>query len=324
MLYLPETLVLNQPESDVNNYEESSNTCFCLGFTKVQSKIKMDIGEEYQDLLNAHLTAISWIEDNKGNIYSGDNASRANPYRDRIIKTCTLYIDRGGKIVQGHYQELKYYAQIVQRSPTSATDDRIEKKIRTENDFKTRFKSQGLQLHQEIIDQGLLRIEGFEDFKMNPNAEFFKKIKEVCLFNQSSEMNFIYAIAHKEKKYLDIVKNTVSLAAVPYELELGPFVKVLQESLGLVAFLCDVDSEYELTDSLFEYRGPVIISDVYNSNYTNKLIEIQDGSGTKEWEGRKQSKVLESGMDKDKLSKFSALESFMELQTTLTEEIKKK
>lgn len=219
-------------------------------------------------------------------------------------------------IVQGSYQEYKYFAEIVQQ-PNMPSDARIEKKIRTERNKKFNFKSQGLDLHKEILVDGKLRIEGFNDMTVNSNADFFKLIKEVSAFNRSSEMNFIYAIAHKEKTYLEAAKNMVSVAAIPIELEAGIFVKVLQETLSLVAFLCDIDSYYELSDKFFEYKGPVVISDVFLSNYENKRYEIADGSGYT-WGERKQSKKFDSGIG----SKSDALENFKMLQVTLSSDLK--
>lgn len=310
MLYLPESLVLNQPEKDVNDYVRIDNTSFSIGFTKIQEKMKMEVGERYKDLLTAHLTAISWIEDNTCD-YDIIGVPISNQYRERIIKTCTLYIDRCGRILQGFYGELKYYAKLVQK-PNGASYDRIEKLIRIERNFKTKFKSEGTLLHDEIINKGIFRIEGFEDFKINLNSDFYKKVKGVSVFNQSSEMNFIYSIAHEEKQYLEFGKNVASLASVPLEIEAGLFVKVLQECVGLVAFLCDLDSAYGLTDSWFKYRGPVVISNVNLAYYETEHYEIRDGSGTKEWGKRKL-------MANSKLSKQDAIERFINIQSILKE-----
>lgn len=312
MLYLPERLLLNQPEKDLYNYEESTNTAFAIGYSKNQ-KAFIQTGKRYDGLLDANLTAISWIEDNVG-YYRGESLS--NPKLDRVIKTCTLYLDRSGIIVQGTYQEYKYFAEIVSQ-PNMPSDARIEKKIRTERNERFKFKSQGMDLHKEILIDNKFRIEGFQDMMINSNAEFFKLIREVSSFNRSSEMNFIYAIAHQEKTYLEAVKNIVSVAAIPIELEAGVFVKILQQSLGLIAFLCDVDSYYELSEKLYEYKGPVVTSDVFLSYYENKKYEVVDGSGTA-WGGRKKSKVFDSGLG----SKRDALENFKMLQITLAQDIK--
>lgn len=305
MLYLPERLVMNQPEKDVYDYVESSNTAFAVGYSKNQMA-SIQTGNRFDGLLDANLTAISWIEDNVG-YYNGE--SLPNRKLDRIIKACTLYIDRGGIIVEGSYKEYSYYAQIVQDPSTTATDARIEKKIRTERNQAFKFKSQGLNLHKEILIDGLLRIDGFEDMPINKTADFFKLIREASAFNRSSEMNFIYAIAHKEKTYLEAAKNIISVAAIPIEIEAGPFVKVLQESLGLIAFLCDIDSYYELSETLYEYRGPVVISDVFLNSYENEEYDIADGSG-KVWRGRKKDEVWGSGNG----SKHDALEKFKRIQ----------
>lgn len=304
MLYLPERLVMNQPEKDVYNYKASSNTAFAVGFSKNQMA-SIQTGNRFDGLLYANLTAVSWIEDNVG-YYDGEVLP--NPKLDRIIKTCTLYIDRGGIIVLGGYQEYKYFAQIVSQ-PNMPSDARIEKKIRTERNQAFKFKSQGIDLHKEILIDGMLRVDGFEDMPINKTAEFFKLVREVSAFNRSSEMNFIYAIAHKEKTYLEAAKNIVSVAAIPIEIEAGAFVKVLQESLGLIAFLCDIDSYFKFSEKLYEYRGPVIISDVFLNNYTNAQYDIADGSG-KVWGGRKKDEVLGSGNS----SKLTAIENFKEIQ----------
>lgn len=80
-------------------------------------------------------------------------------------------------------------------------------------------------------------------------------------------MNYTYASSLDEKFALEKAKRYVGLAALPFAISGGVFVKALQTSNSLVSYLCDIDSSFSLSDKLFEFKGPVIISDVYLKSY---------------------------------------------------------
>lgn len=164
-LYLPQdfTGVL---EEDLRPYENRSTTAFAVGYTKNQM-LEMNVGLEYKDQLNANLTTISWIEDSKG-YYKGERLDL--PPFDRIIKICTIYLDRGGFIVEGFYRTFKYYGKMLAAPSNMPTDARTEKKIRDEYNVTRSFKSKGMELHKEIFMDKKLKIEGFEDFNINSKS----------------------------------------------------------------------------------------------------------------------------------------------------------
>ncbi|MGD1320228.1 hypothetical protein [Chryseobacterium sp. 2R14A] len=57
-----------------------------------------------------------------------------------------------------------------------------------------------------------------------------------------------------------MIKKYIGLAALPFAISGGAFVKVLQTSIGLVSYLCDVDSTFKLSDKLFEFKSSNVIS----------------------------------------------------------------
>lgn len=98
----------------------------------------MFTGNRYKDNLDACLTAVSWIEDHLCEIHVvGIDLNM--PKHDRIIKTTTFYMDKGGYIVSGHYHELKYLAQTILSRPTAANDDTIDKIIELKSNFTRMF-----------------------------------------------------------------------------------------------------------------------------------------------------------------------------------------
>lgn len=133
-IYLPEKLVLGQEEKDLYPYHRRVSTSFCVAFTLNEST-QMYTGNRYTDSLDACLTAVSWVEDNYC-VYEIEGTYDSMPKHDRIIKTCTIYMDRGGYIVSGHYQEFKYLAQRELSRTSAASDDTIDRIIKLERNFK--------------------------------------------------------------------------------------------------------------------------------------------------------------------------------------------
>jgi len=124
------------------------------------------------------------------------------------------------------------------------------------------FRNMFFKFHKEIFIDKEIKIEGFEDFKINPKSIFFNLIKEVSIFNRCCDINYVYAIAHEEKETLEKIKRYIGLAALPFAISGGAFVKALQTSIGLVSYLCDIDSTFHISDKLFKFKGPVVLSDV--------------------------------------------------------------
>ena len=248
--------------------------------------------------------------DSKGYYNTGETFD--TPFFDRIIKICTIYLDRGGFIVEGVYKAFKYYG-VVQKAPSNMPSDaRAEKKIRDEYNVTRSFKSKGMELHKEIFIDKKLRIEGFEDFNINSKSIFFNLIKDVSIFNRCCDMTYIYAIAHEEKETLEKIKAYIGIAALPFTISGGAFVKAFQTSVGLVSYLCDIDSTFHLSDKLFEYKGPVVISDVFWKNYRN--LPTKDENGEYKWH----TPTLNPAYDTTSItSKQDALDKFKELQLIL-------
>ncbi|AZI32945.1 hypothetical protein [Kaistella carnis] len=123
-------------------------------------------------------------------------------------------------------------------------------------------------------------------------------------------MNYIYAIAHEEKEALEKAKRYVGIAALPFAISGGVFVKALQSSVALVSYFCDIDSTFRLSDNLFKFKGPVVISDVYWKNWRNYMTT--DDNWDKKW----QTPTLDPAYDSNDLgSKKDALEKFENLKT---------
>lgn len=60
------------------------------------------------------------------------------------------------------------------------------------------------------------------------------------------------------------------------------FIKALQTSVGLVSYLCGIDSAFHLSDKLFGFRGPVVISDVCED------LHINDSNGSYQFNSKTQ------------------------------------
>ena len=303
-LYLPQDFTGVFPKEEYS-YDSIALDYFTIGFTKNRMQ-EMNTGLIYKDLLNANLTAITWIEILRGNFYK---RGQDIPDFEEKIKICTIYLDRGGFVVEGFYKTLKYKGEILPAPDNMSSDARINNRQEDEYNITRLFKSQGMELHKEIFVDKLIRIEGFEDVKINPKSIFFNLLKDVSIFNRCCDMNYVYAIAHEEKETFENVKQIVGLAALPFTIEAGAFIKALQASIGLVSYLCDIDSTFHLSDELFEFKGPVVISDVYTYTYRN--TPITNAEGDRDWQSPTKDPSYDSGAIG---TKQDAIEKFKNLQ----------
>ncbi|MDR2238253.1 MAG: hypothetical protein LBE92_19175 [Chryseobacterium sp.] len=308
-IYLPQDFTGVFPKEEYS-YFKIQNNSFAVGFT-INKSIEMNIGERYKDQLNANLTAVTWIEDNRGD-YQNENFDL--PSFDRIIKVCTIYLDRGGFIVEGFYRAIKYYGEVLSPPENKPSDARIEKKIKDEYNTTLNFKSKGMELHEEIFVKGIIRIEGFEDVKINSKSVYFKLLREASIFNRCCDMNFVYAVANEEQETFEKIKTIIGLAAIPFTIEAGAFVKSLQMAVGLVSYLCDIDSTFSLSEKLYEYKGPVVISDVYSYSYRNNPFTNEKGDI--DWGTPNKDPAYDSGavgIKTDTLEKFKKLQTILKI-----------
>ena len=125
-------------------------------------------------------------------------------------------------------------------------------------------------------------------------------------------MTYIYAIAPEEKQTLEKVKRYIGFAALPFAIAGGTFVKALQTSIGLVSYLYDIDSTFHLSNKLFKFKGPAVLSDVYWNNWKN--FTTTDDNWNKKWHIPKINPVYDSTSIG---SKHDALEKFKNLQIIL-------
>lgn len=235
------------------------------------------------------------------------------PKHDRIIKTCTIYIDRGGYIVSGHYQELKYFAERVLSRPSAALDDTVDKIIKLERNFNRKFingTKDGF-LHKEIFIDKIFKIQDFSEFKIDTQSDFYKLLQAVSIYNRSMDMSFVYSIAQGKKMPLDIFKKIIAIASIPIAIEAYPLVLALQGGISLINYLCTADDVIKLTDKLFEFRGPVVISKVYDVVFMNDRFEPQYNIIPKP---TKDGTYVSNDM--------SALERFLEVKIIVSSQIK--
>lgn len=307
-IYLPEKLVIGQEEKDLYPYDERKSTSFCVSFT-LNEPTQMNTGNRYKDNLDACLTAVSWVEDNYCS-FKTRGISINEPNYERLIKTITIYMDRGGYLVSGLYQELKYNA--------FADDTGIPKKITTLRNFKRKFisKSTDNLLHKEIFMDKIFRIKDIPEFKINTQSDFYKLLQTVSIYNRSMDMSFVYSIAQEKKAQLDAFKKIVGIVSIPIAIEGYAWVKALQAGISLINYLCTVDDVMKLTDKLFEFRGPVIISDVFENVYVNESNRYY------EFKGKPQKINTGTDLRRDDLKKLEALRNFMEVKTELGGKIK--
>lgn len=303
-IYLPKKIVLGQEEVDLEEYKNRQNFSFCVAFTLNQST-QMYTGNRYTDSLDASLTAVSWIEDNYCPLEIIGNYL-PYPKFERIIKTCTFYLDRGGNIVSGNIHEVKYSAQTQKRSETSANDDTIDKLVSVFHNFNRPFVSgsNNNTLHKEIFINRVFRIEGMDELQININSEFYKLLQTVSIYNRSMDMSFVYSVAQNKKEQLEKFKKIVNIVSLPFGIQKYAWLKALQESISLINYLCTIDDVMNISDKLFEFRGPLVISDLLISNYLNGK---QDGRIDNE---------------SSEYFKNKALNEFLNIETTLGNEIK--
>lgn len=308
-IYLPEKLVLGQEEKDLYPYHRRVSTSFCVAFT-LNKSTQMYTGNRYTDSLDACLTAVSWVEDNFCEIHlEGIRIDR--PLHNRIIKTLTLYIDRGGHIVSGHYQEFKYLAERILRRPTAASDDTIDRIIKLERNFKRNFVNDDL-LHKEIFIDKVFKIQDFPEFEIDTqSSDFYKLLQTVSIYNRSMDMSFVYSIAQNDKKLLDKFKKIVGIASLPLTIEAYAWVKALQSGISLINYLCTADDVMKLSDELFEFRGPVIISDVFDVAYDNKHFDPMSDNIT-----------IPKRESKSRGLKQDALDDFLAIKMIVADQIK--
>lgn len=308
-IYLPEKLVVGQEEKDLYPYNERKSTSFCVAFTLNEST-QMCTGNKYTDNLDACLTAVSWVEDHYS-IFEVQGISIDKPNYERIIKTLTIYMDRGGYIVSGHFQEMKYSA--------FADESNILKKITLIHNFRRKFVNgtKGSLLHKEIFIENIFKIQGFPEFQINTQSDFYKLLQTISIYNRSMDMSFVYSIAQEKKIQLDNFKKIVGIVSIPITIEAYAWVKALQEGISLINYLCTTDDVMKLSDTLFEFRGPFVISDVFIDYFVNRYFDPQNNIIPKP--------VKEDvGIDlrNDTSKKKTALNDFLEIQTIIGNQLK--
>ena len=99
---------------------------------------------------------------------------------------------------------------------------------------------------------------------------------------------------------------------LPFTTSGETFIEAFQTSVGLVSYLCDIDSTFHLSDKLFEYKGPVVISDVFWKNYRN--LPTKDENGEYKWHTPTSNPAYDTTSI---TSKQDALDKFKELQLIL-------
>ncbi len=154
-----------------------------------------------------------------------------------------------------------------------------------------------------FIDK-VFKIEDFPEFQINTQSYFYKLLQTVSVYNRS-------IIAQGKKVELDNFKKIVGIISIPITIEAYPWLKALQEGISLINYLCTADDVMKLTDKLFEFRGPVVISKVYDVVFMNDRFEPQYNIIPKP---TKDSKYVSN----DK----SALERFLEVKTIVSSQIK--
>ena len=87
--------------------------------------------------------------------------------------------------------------------------------------------------------------------------------------------------------------------------------KLYKESISLINYLCTADDVMKLTDKLFEFRGPIIISDVYDVLFTNEYFNPKGNITPKP---KKDSSYISNNQ--------SALERFLSVKQLLKVKLK--
>ncbi|MDY3318131.1 hypothetical protein PG637_01750 [Riemerella anatipestifer] len=126
------------------------------------------------------------------------------------------------------------------------------------------------------------------------------------------DMSFVYSIVQGEKAMLDNFKKIVEIVSIPIAIKAYPWLKALQESISLISYLCTADDVMKLTDKLFDFRGPVVISEVHDEVYINQRLDLYNNIIP--------VPVKDSSYDSN--SGDSALRDFLELKTVVAGHIK--
>lgn len=129
------------------------------------------------------------------------------------------------------------------------------------------------------------------------------------------EMSFVYSIAQEKKIKLDNFKKVVGIVSIPITIEAYAWVKALQGGISLINYLCTADDVIKLSDALFEFRGPIVISDVINK----VILSNDDNTGYFQ-----PYSDTDGGVDLrvDELKKKDALRDFLEIKSTIGNQIK--
>lgn len=166
-------------------------------------------------------------------------------------------------------------------------------------------------MHKEIFIDKIFKIQDFPEFEINTQSDFYKLLQTVSIYNRSMDMSFVYSIAQEKKVQLDNFKKIVGIVSIPITIEAYAWVKALQEGISLVNYLCTADDVMKLTDKLFEFRGPIIISNVYDILFRNKYFNPQENIIPKP---KKDSSYISNDQ--------TALERFLEVKTIVSNQIK--
>lgn len=309
-IYLPEKLVHGQVEKDLHPYHRRVSTSFCVAFT-LNEPTPMNTGNKYKDNLDACLTAVSWVEDHFCE-YESIGIGLNDPNHNRIVKTLTIYMDRGGYIVSGQYHELNFNMHSV--------EDNLPKKLTVKSNYQRKFKrdSEENLLHKEIFIDKVFNLEGMLELKINTQSDFYKLLQTVSIYNRSMDMSFVYSIAQEKQIEWEKFKKVIAVVSIPVMIEGYAWVKALQTGITLINYLCTADNVMKLSDKLFDFRGPVVISDVFTNYFTNMNFDPQRDIIP-------EPKIEDGGSDlrNTELKKLSALNDFLEIQTIVGNEIKK-
>lgn len=125
------------------------------------------------------------------------------------------------------------------------------------------------------------------------------------------DMSFVYSIAQEKKVPWENLKKIVAIVSIPIKIGGGPYVKALQGSIALINYLCTIDNVWKLSDDLFDFRGPVIISDVSDVLFNNIYFDPQRNIIP--------TPVKESSYSSNDQS---ALNRFLDIKTIVTSQIK--
>lgn len=125
------------------------------------------------------------------------------------------------------------------------------------------------------------------------------------------DMSFVFSISQNKKTELENFKKITAIAAIPIAIEGYAWVKALQVGISIINYLCTADNLTKLSDELFDFRGPVLISDVTDISYLSKFLNLQEKI------------VPEPAKDGSyKSNSKSALDRFLKIETIVGNQIK--